>query len=405
METEDPLFHAQMAYFHAAMAMGPFCKSEKRLKQIAGQVALLIHDGGPQIIEGVQFDFRSPLLNPDEWGLNAFSDMLMFIPGLGSASAIREVPSFWFPWFGEYHADNYAKRVSAHHNSDFQRELRSTDESKTAAKYTRSELDRIVEANKPTYIVNVGDTVRIYSVTNRMLGDNVEYEKLEHDHDAIIKEVILEIFRKNGDLEIVQQPFIIVGHRALISQESEYTDYLMGILWRMVAFFKLDKISQLSNVISDKSIHARAAATGIDLHKILDPLSDIQYDATEEGESAKFVVNIANQAAMLGFLWAKAEAESDLSHWQKLRFNAATTTRLGAQRAEKQGAKRPNKDGYRSLRRWPSRFASNRLICRKMMWSTKFRTNGRRRSSNCFTPRLRRNTSELRNSSSANMPG
>jgi hypothetical protein len=102
METQHPLFHAQMALFHAAMAHGSFCKSEKKLKQIAGQVASLLHTGGPEIIEGVQLDFRSPLLDPNEWSLNVFSDMLMFIPGLGLADATPDVHSFWFPWFGRF---------------------------------------------------------------------------------------------------------------------------------------------------------------------------------------------------------------------------------------------------------------------------------------------------------------
>jgi hypothetical protein len=74
------------------------------------------------------------------------------------------------------------------------------------AKYTKSELDKIIEANRPKYFIHQGDTIRIHSVINRMLGDNLENKKLEHDHDAIAKEVTLEILRENGDLEIVESP-------------------------------------------------------------------------------------------------------------------------------------------------------------------------------------------------------
>jgi hypothetical protein len=80
----------------------------------------------------------------------------------------------------------------------------------------------------------------------------------------------------------------------------------------MVSFFKMDDIDQLSHVDRDQSICSRAAITGIELYNTLDPLSELQYDGTEEAESAKFIVSIANQAAMLGFLWAKAEAEINL---------------------------------------------------------------------------------------------
>jgi hypothetical protein len=350
MDEQDPLFHAQMALFHSAMATGPFCKSEKKLMQIAGQVASLMDDGGPEVIEGVKFDFRHPLVDPSEWGLNVFNDMIMCIPGLGYYCFTTDAPSFWFPWFGKYNSENYSKRVAAYHNSDFQRELRSTDESGMADKYTRLELDEIIKANRPKYFVEAGDTIRIHTVTNRMLGDNVENGTLEHDHDAIFKEVTLELLRKTGCSETIGHPFKLVGHRALLSTDSEYTDYTIGILWRMVSYFKLNAIGQLSGVTGDNSIFSRAAATGIELYNTLDPLSKIQYDETDESESAKFIVNVANQAAMLGFMWAKAEAEINLKPLAKSALKVKENSQAGGKNSG-EARRKMAQDGWQAIAR------------------------------------------------------
>ena len=206
-------------------------------------------------------------------------------------------------------------------------------------------------------------------MVNRMLGDNVANKKLEHDHDSIVKEVTLEILRENGDLEIIECPFIVTGNQALISQDFEYTDYVMNILWRMVSFFKIDGIDQLSGVERDQSIYSRAAVTGIDLYNTLDPLSDLQYDGSEEGEGAKLIINIANQAAMLGFLWAKAEAETNLkplatSALQRKDFNIKGGKRSGVERRKiaENGWKRTAKQLAFEIRAKRPSLSQDRLV-------------------------------------------
>ena len=90
MESENPLQHQELAIFHAAMANGSIFRSEKKMRSIAHQVALLNRNGGPQSIDGVVFDFGNPLLNPREWGLDLISHAIMNIPGLGADGIDRE---------------------------------------------------------------------------------------------------------------------------------------------------------------------------------------------------------------------------------------------------------------------------------------------------------------------------
>ena len=78
--------------FHGAMALGPFCKSAKKVKQIAGQAASLLHTAGPEVIDGVLFDFRDPHLDPGtNGGWPQSFRQLCNVPGMGP-TAQPEIP-------------------------------------------------------------------------------------------------------------------------------------------------------------------------------------------------------------------------------------------------------------------------------------------------------------------------
>jgi hypothetical protein len=298
MENQTPLYHAEMAIFHAAMALEPFCKSEKKLKKFARHVASLNDTGGPEDIDGVLFDFRDPLLNPHQWGLATISHSIMNVPGLGSDGIDRDTPSIWFPWFGKFDHEKYKKRVIKYQREEGKHHI---------------DIEAILSTNMPQYFVESGDTLRIHSVTDTVLN-----YQLEHSHDSIVKNVMIEISRADGSVEVMSTAYIVTGHQAVLSAPPDIDDHITTIMWRIAHSYGLDSLDKLSEVTHDQSVRSRAASVGLEVYDCLQSLKStwhsIAMEAADPG-SADFMKDIIqgiDRAAMLGFLWAKAEAEIEL---------------------------------------------------------------------------------------------
>ena len=296
------------------------------------QALVKIHRDRHGQVDGVSFDFRHTDLDPDEWWSDAYS---------GLANEFRMRPSFWpflwFPWFGEFSPaqvdESIDRELSEHPGPE------------------RSESDQRVALRReytPDAFVERGDAVRLAEVKIARTGHGLHYK-----HDSEIRFGFVEILRRDGSKQFVEEPIEFVGIHSLSrggklrcfetigGRVSEHFG-VRSIFDRKAieALFEVDKFAETRSPAHGALIEATLLAESYRSWK--KKYDSLYYRSTNSVRTKAYreaseVVNSINKACLVGYLWAHAEAAQ---HMEPLAL-AALASRSGASRAgQASGARR-----------------------------------------------------------------
>ena len=300
---------------------------ESVIDRIIRQSRKIQHDGFGRMGR-VFFDFRYPSFDLEKWSV---SHIMVWALSDNGALLIRSgFPKIWYPWFGKFTERSFRKTIGEIYWSPIYKEY----EYGKIDVELRSELalQEIIEQAIPKYFVSGGDTIKIHEVIDR----SVDHE-LESEDDRIIKHVYLKIVKKDADEIKIETPFEIDGANTILSNKGSYHHTFDDVLHRICRFYKLRKFDELNTVIVDSYKNSRAAQVGYKLFKKIEPVMGINVDDSEAAEQARDLYRVVNDAVLLGFLWAKAEADLSI---KPLALAALEAQKNSKEWGKKSGAKR-----------------------------------------------------------------
>jgi len=240
------------------------------------------------VVDGVEFDLRHPLLDPEEW-------YTFIIGGTPYESHSPLGPLLWFPWMGAF--DEAA----------FRKEFFPDDDVAISAEEA-AEIEPIIEQYLPEQFVYAGDKLVIGQVNCVVVGD-----AFDHLHDSESRNAYLNIIRADRTVIEVNEPLQFIGQSTTSSFHGIRGHY-EAVVWRILKHFGLRELSAAS-VDSNESAERNEHASGA-LYQALDIQErigrELQIDFSNDATSSEIIrarekVQLVNHAVALGYLWAKAE--------------------------------------------------------------------------------------------------
>ncbi len=227
-------------------------------------------------VNGVFFDLRHEMLNCPGWT----------VPTIGIFGGIKctviDLPLIWFPWFDALH--DYEVNV----------DLENYESDPAIYNYVsptppKKSMLRKFGGVKPEYFAEIGDKIAIDHVEKFQIGNS-----FDHPHEEHILRVFLVVTKQNGKKINISSPITYRGLESI--PDSNLFGYVL-IERRICEHFKLETIDEWKNVKTENSYAYRALTQAHRLALSLqnERLFNRDY-CTHEG-------------LLLGYLWAKAEAE------------------------------------------------------------------------------------------------
>jgi hypothetical protein len=302
-------------------------------------------------VEGVRFDLRHPQIDPSEWVM----DHIGGCHCLDAPRRTETLPFLWFPWYGKFDlaktkaevleeflaAKEYAEngppapRESYGNISDAEYAEIVTNERKQR-RIPKTWMKDELKARTPDAIVNPEDCVRTYKAV-KYLGHN----KFVHAHDNSVIHLFIQIIDPQGNSRNVDVPIIMHGVTKLTYRRGNKKIY--SILNRVRKYHALAKLDVKS--IRDSSDNYTKSGSANNALYRAGEISDLLPSVWKLVHSAinrrsmmglRFL-NALDDACMLGYAWAYAEAEQNMRPLAE----AAAASRAGAARAgQASGARR-----------------------------------------------------------------
>jgi hypothetical protein len=283
------------------------------------------------VVDGVEFDLRHELLDPLEWQMDPMIDQPPYLKK-------ESLPFIWFPWYGEFSKDRL--RQEANLNYDYEKILvvDTINSAKEAIPETPFQeidfpitpVEEYIKIGTPECIIRAGDRIFIRKVNITSVGDS-----FEHDHDSELRYALLSVARVTGTTDLIQTPIKFIGATSLLREfvPGEFFDKIYRRICRHFQVQTLKKgnfadiVKRVGFTFASKAaLHAHIVALQMDVYKrwlahIGDQNNPLARDAWKGW-------NTADQAAYVGYLWAKAEAELELKPLARsaLRAKAGATS-------------------------------------------------------------------------------
>jgi hypothetical protein len=255
-------------------------------------------------VEGIEFDLRHNLLDPAEWqvwdviGTESFGGEGSYAYGRRSG-----LPFIWFPWYGNFSNDGLSKEVDTCIKES--NEYRKTVKDKNQPK-VKSRSDYLKEFT-PDAIVQTGDKIVIDFVSRHPAGD-----EFAHLHDAEFRFAYCKIIRANWKPVKIKKPILFVGVTSVIVKRADYNSF-ERISNRICDYFS---VNRLADIHCDKGDFACTAAYYA--HWVISESRDaLKLMHSDHGYSpdyhkANHHWRSVNQAVLMGYFWARAEAEMNM---------------------------------------------------------------------------------------------
>jgi hypothetical protein len=297
-------------------------------------------------IEGVEIDFRHELLNPSEW-------QMLLIGTPVSLYRSKYEPFIWYPWFGDFDKDALRAEIVA-------------DELKHGRKEpSKKSVDASIRDLTPECFVYAGDRIDIDKVERIGIGDF-----FDHPHDAEVRLARLRIVRAKGKSEKIKTPLMFTGVTSLTARTSG-NDFFYKIVHRICKKFGLQSLSEI-NLESKEKTYAYGALSRAHLiewrTEEIRKLADDFVFHSRKHHDAFTTWSLVNESVLLGYFWAKAEAEMGL---KPLAESALRLKAGGSLGGNKSGESRRNKRAHtweprarelaKSIRAQHSSFSQDRV--------------------------------------------
>jgi hypothetical protein len=201
-----------------------------------------------------------------------------------------DLPLIWYPWFDATEAQ--------------------IDEA--GARERKSKVGvRVFGAKSTDCVVNAGDKIVIDRVEKKQIGD-----RFEHSHDSEIRLVYLKVIRKSGECKHIGDPLVFRGSYSILSSSNKLC-IVENIQERICDHFRLKSIRSKKKIKNDYLYAYRALEQARELNALVD------------SEVDRYRGGYINDAALLGYLWAKAEAEINLKPLAKQALQVKENSQAG----------------------------------------------------------------------------
>src|ERR1700677_1618162 len=282
-----------------------------RLKKYTDLTNNLADNNGKGKIEGVRFEIFHETLNQDEFNTFFMLGNFAYLPNEVDGDQVYNTHRLWFPWFGNFDLDALIKRTRTLTDRQLINQLKLLEHSESSKFDRENHIDRLVNLSSPKYFVESDDIVTI-----KRTEDIVSDQKYLHQHDSVLKYVYLMIIKYNGKSIDLVDPYIICAkHRVLPIGEST-PGTLVAIMFRLLEELNLNEPKDLRKAKCNVPLVSCAMAIAYDLFKTIEPAwrdSDVNSKYSDEDvENAEALLDVVNDAALLGFVWAKFEADRNM---------------------------------------------------------------------------------------------
>jgi hypothetical protein len=271
-----------------------------------------IQRSGHGCVDQIEIDLRHEKLNPAEWQCEPFGMPpgtmdLLYVISPEKMERDPEEPFIWFPWFGDFDMSALKRKAK----TKFASKPKSPRARGKNAIRTNPELDEYVRINTPEHIAAAGDRICIDEVEIV----NVVDHRFEHPHNAEIRYAQLRVERANGDVHKLPTPLRFTGVQKIICDGNQGgVPYLIAM--HICDHFALENLYDNDTIREDGSYAYRAL---LEARQLLAKLLPMVKKIARKGDilSESYWANISNlvvvsDAAVLGYLWGKAEAEINI---------------------------------------------------------------------------------------------
>jgi hypothetical protein len=287
------------------------------------------------VVDDVEIDLRHELLNPSEWQ--------MFTIGIDEPPYSRLPPFIWFPWYGVF--DKQSLRLEA--EEDFRRTeeyyskraLENPDAPNLRGRTQKAHVAHYVRTGTPECFVSAGDKIVVHSVNRTSDGDD-----FNHPHDSEVRFAELRIVRVNGRSEKIKTPIMFNGLTSIMTRRSHH-HYFDKIYYRICQHFGVRSLEELDWDVAEAhggfAVGAACHARTIEMSSgELRRLADSLNFGDRACHDAFAAWRCVDEAAFMGYLWAKAEAEAKMKPLAQSALRLKASGSLGG---SKSGKKRQEK--------------------------------------------------------------
>jgi len=167
-------------------------------------------------------------------------------------------------------------------------------------------------------------------------------EFFEHPHDAEIRFAHLEIIRPNGAPFRVRTPIRFIGRTAMTRASSiEYFDieYFDKIVQRICGRFDKPSLDAIERPKDCSGYFERSLVCAQFIALIIEPVRELaekaslEHPINSQGREALSTMSLLSEGVLLGYLWAKAEAELRLKPLAKATLRSKFGGSLGGRKS------------------------------------------------------------------------
>ena len=297
-------------------------------------------------VDGIFFDLRLSKIDPAEWEI--------FCPYWGDTGSVPSrtgvAPFIWCPWHGEFDAEKLALDVADEckslneYNSMFHPlpreayfgltdveylELLSIEqkewESRKLEPAGRDWIASEIVNRTPDAILRIGDRVLIARA--EMSLDEDEFLPVP---DSAVINIFVKIAFTDGSIEELVNP-IVMTHSAKITNRFGRRPFY-SIMRRVRLHYSLETLSRkLVDATTRKSLVADSALNCASrlFETSLPKIERLGKSAGTSGKIARKYIEALDDACMLGYNWARAEAELNMKPLAELGSKSKAGARIG----------------------------------------------------------------------------
>jgi hypothetical protein len=268
-------------------------------------------NGGVGEIDGVKFALHHGTLDQDEFLTHSMVANFAYLPSEIDGDEVFNAHQLWFPWFGTFDDKDLLRRVSGLSDTQLRQTMKLICPQPTL-KYDRIKIiDQLLQLSTQKYFVESGDRLIVARTEQVFTG-----QKYLHQHDAEVKHVYLSILKPDESHFDLVEPYVLIGKFRVLPLGEGIPDSFVSILYRLLDELKLDDPDQLKRAKSKHPNLSRMASIAYALFKDTELAWNVDVDeskdAKDELEEAEALLQVINDAACVGFMWAKFEADQTM---------------------------------------------------------------------------------------------
>jgi hypothetical protein len=268
-------------------------------------------NGGVGEIDGVKFALHHETLDQDEFHTHTMVANFAYLPNEIDDDEVFNTQQLWFPWFGVFDAKDLLRRVSGLSDTQLRHKMRLICPEPNL-KYDRIRvIDQLMQLSTPKYFVESKDRLIVARTEQIVTG-----QKYLHQHDDVVIHVYLSNLKPDGSRIDLSEPYVLTGELRVLPLGEGIPDSFVSILYRLLEELKLEDPEQLKRAKSKHPILSRLASIAYVLFKDTELAwnvdGDESKDAKDELEEAEALLQVINDAACVGFMWAKFEADQTM---------------------------------------------------------------------------------------------